>query len=498
MSVADRWKQGGVEVDRKLTSVFNPINPDFAALVLPAVESMKRLVLDPTLDLRYATRREVPEFSVNDYGWPSISTAHRGASLNSPVNWDSLFGTRKGNGSTKFDLSDTPELRDAIDFVLGDFDLREKLNGFGVEMDDSDTTRTLTSLDVIRFSAAIGERAVAVGRDVAEVYLEHERAFLAPSLVADVMIPLCLVTLDLKTPMHLGGDVWLEPLDEATQRSRAVDINNEVNAYLVSAATHAVVLRDRVLGNEDGPLARRVRIHSYSYLEEEIEQVLQAVDIACEQRVGYVQVVLRPHDWADKWLGDLPPIQSAKTLSRLPTELSQHGWNRPPKLISASSLESLPETLDHLQKTHQRGKLASRRLFQSGLRSMPEDVLLDACIGIEALLGEQHDELVHRMGLRAATALAPRSMEAALAYDLLKKVYNHRSKIVHGAETTNPTIAIGDDKYSAKSVAVLLLRVLLRSHLAKSPSWTPSDLDTQLFGALNRESQARASDSADA
>jgi hypothetical protein len=129
---------------------------------------------------------------------------------------------------------------------------------------------------------------------------------------------------------------------------------------------------------------------------------------------------------------------------------------------------------------------------------MPEDVLLDACIGIEALLGEQHDELVHRMGLRAATALAPHTMEAARAYDVLKKVYNHRSKIVHGTETTDPTIAIGEDKYSAKSVAVLLLRVLLRSHLASSPSWTPADLDTQLFKALNREHEERAHPSADA
>jgi hypothetical protein len=246
--------------------VIDPINPDLAELVVPAVEAMKRLVLDPTLDLTYAPRREIPEFSLHDHGWPSISKARRGAPPNSPVKWDSLFGISKGDSSIKFDLDDVPELHDAVDFVMADVHLRQRFNGFGVAMDDSDITRTLTLLDVIRFIAAIGERAVAVGRDVADVYLEHERAFLAPSLKADVIVPLCLVTMDLETPLQLSGDVWIEPLDEATQRSRAVDIDNEVNAYLVSAATHAVVLRDRVLDNEDGPLARRIRMHSFSYL----------------------------------------------------------------------------------------------------------------------------------------------------------------------------------------------------------------------------------------
>jgi hypothetical protein len=100
------------------------------------------------------------------------------------------------------------------------------------------------------------------------------------------------------------------------------------------------------------------------------------------------------------------------------------------------------------------------------------------------LLGEQHDELVHRMGLRASVALAGQ-MDATLRYDILKKVYGHRSKIVHGTEQKNSTINIRGDDWSAKSVAVWLLRLLLQSHLAQTPSWTPADLDKSLFGAID-------------
>jgi hypothetical protein len=93
------------------------------------------------------------------------------------------------------------------------------------------------------------------------------------------------------------------------------------------------------------------------------------------------------------------------------------------------------------------------------------------------------------MGLRAATALADR-MDAAFAYDVLKKVYNHRSKIVHGTEPKNSRITLKGEAWSAWAVAVLLLRSLLQSHLGEDEPWTVTDLDQRLFKSLTTFAQS--------
>lgn len=467
--------------------VTDPINPQLASYIIAAVQGVKRLVLDPDMKLGYVSRRDVPAYKTNDQGWPSVSRSYFGSSSAGPMDWDSLFGRKKGAGGARFDPADVPELEQAIEFVLGDPDLRARISGFGASVDDPETSKTLVALDVIRVVTTIAERSEATGQDVRDVYIEHERALLATTLTADVVVPIALVRLDRDEPLHLGHDVWVEPLDEPTQRARAVDVNNSVNPYLVSAATHAIVLRSREFDNSRGPLVRRVILNANPPFGDEIDEAFQALEIATDQRLGYVQVALRPHDWGYRWLGDLPPIESTVTaLSRLPPELADHGWNSEPIQVGGDALGRAPRIFSRLRSTNAQGKLAARRLFQSSLRSVPEDALLDACIGIEALLGDQHDELVHRMGLRASVALAGQ-MDATLTYDILKKVYGHRSKIVHGTEPKNSTINIRGDDWSAKSVAVWLLRLLLQSHLGRTPSWTPADLDKSLFGAIDAQ-----------
>jgi hypothetical protein len=251
------------------------------------------------------------------------------------------------------------------------------------------------------------------------------------------------------------------------------------------------VLRDRTFDNSQGSLARRIQLDLQPLYVREIEEVFQALEIASNQRVGYVQVLLRSRDWADSWLGNLPTVEKIGSPPRLPKELVDYGWNRKPKAINGSKLADVPALFSNLQATHPRGKLAARRLFQSSLRAANEDTLLDACIGIEALLGEEHDELVHRMGLRASVALVPSGIKAGLAYEILKKVYSHRSKIVHGTEPKNSTISLRGKEFSASSVAVFLLRVLLKSHLSQTPSWTPADLDKTLFEAIDGQLRSR-------
>jgi hypothetical protein len=133
-------------------------------------------------------------------------------------------------------------------------------------------------------------------------------------------------------------------------------------------------------------------------------------------------------------------------------------------------------------------RLAARRLAAAQARSDEDedDRTVDACIGLEALLGEGRDELTHRLALRAATVLATRSDEAVdarVVYGLVKKVYSHRSAVVHGsASDKHKVIKVNGTEWSASAVAVFLLREVLRDAL--TGEWTPSSLDDRLLQSL--------------
>jgi hypothetical protein len=170
---------------------------------------------------------------------------------------------------------------------------------------------------------------------------------------------------------------------------------------------------------------------------------------------------------------------------KYPVATNERGWLRQHEPVSADALGRLPAVYAALRSTDRRAQLASRRLAQTAQRTLRDDVLIDACIGIEALLGEEHAELVHRMSLRAATALSAVGWRPATAAEMLKKVYGYRSALVHGDLPKKQTITIEGNAYSPSSTAVFMLRVLLDAHLSSTPPWTPSSLDAALFEALS-------------
>jgi hypothetical protein len=130
-------------------------------------------------------------------------------------------------------------------------------------------------------------------------------------------------------------------------------------------------------------------------------------------------------------------------------------------------------------------QIAARRCFRSTFRADIEDEILDATIGIEALLSHGRDELTHRMSQRAAAALAGKFRSDAI-YEILKQVYTQRSQIVHGSTPKNSKVRFGDSEYWTNHMGVFLLRELLRSHLLADEPWTPTSLDALIIERLGR------------
>lgn len=288
----------------------------------------------------------------------------------------------------------------------------------------------------------------------------------------------------------------LEKLEQAVQLARAQDSNpvGAVPLVAAGAATHAVVITGVRIDNSS--LADRMWRGSAPGLPfAELDLAVECLRVVIGAPTGYAQVFLRPAGWADRWTHALPPVGDVGLFHRYPASFDNYGWLKKPVLVTADQLAALPGVVRSARnagKTRQgkSARLALRRLSLAGLRDDDDDTLVDACIGIEALLSNDSIEVTHKIAVRGAAALATRSaapLDPQTAFTMLKAVYGRRSDLVHGTGKDNKAVFdLGGRKVPASALAVFLLRKLLLSRLTSDPAWTIQDLDDELLVSLTR------------
>ncbi|SKC50415.1 HEPN domain-containing protein [Plantibacter cousiniae (nom. nud.)] len=464
------------------------MHPKLADLMIEAALGMYTFGQEALAKGSYLPRAEEVPYKQNEQGWPSITRSYYSLGGKSElVEWTRVFGAEK-NQVLKFDVSDVPALAPLIDEAVADKTLDRAFDPLGMSRHDAATRRRLVAGGAVREAATLLMRAEALGlvsaATLRDVYAQWERGHFKSEVAGDLMFPILLMRFDVADRFEVGPGVSIERIPESIHRMRSLPMGHgDVNPFLASAATHALVLHDQRFDNSDGPLARRIRFDLQAPGKKDADLFFQALSIASGEESGYAQICLRPDDWATDWQLDLPPLELISSLVAYPQSFNG-GWNGEGVSIDAEALAGLPALFAGLQSTTSRARLAARRLRQSSTRERREDIVIDACIGIEALVGEEHDELVHRMGLRASVALSKVGWSARRAYDVLKKVYGHRSKIVHGTEPKNAMMTIDGEEYEVTATAVFLLRSLLQAHLSATPPWSPASLDADLFEAI--------------
>jgi hypothetical protein len=477
---------------RMMSMLSEPLRPELWRITLPAVRAARSKGLAYIASGSYVSRADVPEYETNGHGWSTTTNRDRFSDRkDSPVNWDYMFGHKRGHFAAMA-WSEVPELAAAAEQVrelaLSDSTLERAVSVLSRTEKDSTERAEQVEFEYVRFVGDIVARAEAIGAssdaELLGIYLQLERARFAAELRGDLMVPIALTALDLDEPTQIGEGVWIEPLDQATQRARAVSplYEGRISAYVVAAATHAIVLRSVTFPNHDR--ARRIFGHVAPDLTN-VDRVIECLHIATGRDTGYAQVIVRPDGWADDWIHDLPPIWKVTKLHAYPDEFDEGGWNAPQVVVPWEDFQRLPTLYAALTAAPANVQLAARRAMRAVLRADDEDETIDATIGIEALLlaNNDRDELTHRMAQRAAAALAG-EYEPEVIYRLLKKVYEHRSKIVHGRTRRQSTVNLGDQHYPAQQIATLLLRILLLNLLAANEPWTPEALDARLLAGL--------------
>lgn len=437
-------------------------------------------------------RRSVTKYSQNEAGWPqttkdSLNTGRKGS-----LDWSELFGFREGLFTTLL-VSDTPELerslREISDRALNDDELLYGLSMLAPFEKAADERRQQVEFETVRrLIGTILNRADSVGAEndeqLRQIYSELEKARFSPELEGDVVVPLVAVSFAVQEPLQIDDDVWIEPLNEADHRSRALEWlrSDGVDPYVAAAATHAVVRRNVLFTNNVHRYSDRTLVRKELSIGV-VESVAEAVDVVSELNTGYAQVLVRPHGWVSSWTEDLPPLWSAWTGRAYPEVLNDRTWDKTFEPMTADDAAKVARIARSLRSAPNNIRIATRRCRRVGFRDDAEDRLLDVAIGLEALLGKESDALTHRLAQRAAVALSD-LLPPENTYSLVKQFYGVRSRIAHGAKSGRMTCKLGNNEWEAYSVGLYILRELLKSNLLSDEPWDPESLDAQMLAAL--------------
>jgi hypothetical protein len=207
-----------------------------------------------------------------------------------------------------------------------------------------------------------------------------------------------------------------------------------VNEYVVEGECEVA----KVYGNSPSDLSVQSNIRS------NLDSLIMALRTFKDGRVGYDSVQLQTVKFSPlivgTWgFGDLHIPFGQYELTDADTE---------PLLAHAELIAACTEPVM---------KMACSRLADAQTRLRPQDQLIDAVIGLEALLlagmrkEDRRGELRFRFSLNYAM-LADRPEKRDLAFRVARDLYDHRSAIAHGGEPGEPC-AIGDDTLSLRETA---------------------------------------------
>ena len=237
--------------------------------------------------------------------------------------------------------------------------------------------------------------------------------------------------------------------------------------FVVSSATHILELQNYTIPNV--PLFSWFALeHKEAYPLDIIDKWFAALRIVTHIESGYGQVLAFPDEWGIK-KEKLIDVHGDKIFRYNYKYVTNKLWNDPTPLISSKELEPVNKLFKFfLSNTNNALNLAIRRLNRAYLREAEEDAIVDLVIGIEALVtNDEHGEITYKVSTRSAFIL---STLPQYPYSIIEtkvaigKLYNFRSKVVHGASQIDKSrvIKIRDDiSKSSVSFAIELLQYLI-------------------------------------
>ncbi|HEY0071605.1 MAG TPA: hypothetical protein VGE04_16695 [Chloroflexia bacterium] len=320
-----------------------------------------------------------------------------------------------------------------------------------------------------------------------ELYLQFERGFLDDHLPIDIVVPVLFTKFDFDL-IELAEGIFIERMEDAFQIARVMLAASTYRdaGLSIAPATHALVMRGWQTRSTYHLEISNLAHYPSSYPTDIIDRFFAALRIAADVDTGYSQLLMRPMGWIQHSRAYLPPLEGALT-RKYPARLDGR-QEEPVPTISADVAAQVGQLFRALDSTdNQKLVLAASRLNMCLLRENEVDAILDATIGMEALLSNDSQEVIHKLSLRMA-ALAPLSRAVMPApvqvFRAMKKIYSYRSKVAHGNApgTKEQSITIeGIGELPTLHAAVMFLRMALSVLLEKQQYLQPEKIDEELL-----------------
>lgn len=353
--------------------------------------------------------------------------------------------------------------------------------------------KRMTDFAVKSLPISIFDRAKALGlamdeMGLVDLYRQKEMSWLAPELAYQLVVPLVLTDLDIEDTFEIDDQSRIEVLSDEDLSAMASDYDiSGVPGPVADAARFAIVIDMPPMPNPGQD--RRLLIREEVPDTAGVEALCEAMRITTSTPTGWARVFRRPVGWSDHWKDALPPFTLIHTARRYPSAFDDYGWLKPGRKVTREELAQLPAVTAALADAGRPTRLAARRLSTALIRDTPDDQLIDACIGLEAVLGQRGAELSYRIALRAAALLSSRATNPPppdVVFRMARTVYNRRSELVHGGTSTKYASFQNDDAdpIPTNRLAVRLLRDVLHERLLHDASWSVEVLDALVLERL--------------
>jgi hypothetical protein len=172
-------------------------------------------------------------------------------------------------------------------------------------------------------------------------------------------------------------------------------------------------------------------------------------------------------------------------------EIGSSGRARPiPPIAKSYSLESddilpLERIYECLKNRPTAHRIARQRFNEASQRAKSEDVVIDLCIALEALLNDDPGSLSYKLGMRAAILVGNTPNEKRHILDLVSDAYSFRSAFVHGgsSQKNSKKLELSLDELSQELLETFrrILRAAMEYQITNQKAISPIDLDNMLL-----------------
>lgn len=301
--------------------------------------------------------------------------------------------------------------------------------------------------------------------------------YLEETLYFDIGIPICLATFA-KAAIKLDESVEIIRIPEQLQKARQIICKYEVaqEDWVAACATHMIVLHNYNYKKNGDYFFDSIMQDYTCYPLEKIDEIFGMIRVATGYHIGYEHIFCIPKDWIYETIADLNAIYGAKSHFVNPKFVKMNWVNLPVSFVTEAQCDEIVSLYESYKNNVKKLKFPIMRFNRCMLRDEVDDMTTDACIGLESLLaGSTHTEITNAIASRIPLVFSKVGDPKYLATNgrgYMKKIYNLRSRIVHGDELKDRDIYMdnGENRIYIPKMAVDFLRLTLL-FMIKNPTY---------------------------